>query len=205
MKTINLTKGKSIFLDKGLQKMKIEVSWTYKTGRGKALENFDVDLICLELNKNRRMVDFVFYNTETKDPDTGMLCTDDKAVLYGGDDRGDSGSGESSEEMSCNLGRVDSEVEVLVFMINIYKSQERRQHFDQISTIDVQVFEEGSTVPSIVYSMKDDYGRDSFIKVCEIARQSGGNGFELKAIGEGNDNDLATNLGEYTNDIQGNG
>jgi stress response protein SCP2 len=151
------------------------------------------------------MTDFVFYNTETRDPETHMLCTDDRAVLYGGDDQGDSGSGESSEEMLCNLGRVAPEVSSLIFMINIYKSQERRQHFDQIKTIDVQVFEEGSGVPSIVYSMKDDYGRDSFITVCEICKQSGGNGFELKAIGEGNDHDLATNIGQYTNSVKGNG
>ncbi len=204
-KTINLSKGKSIFLGKGLQKMKIEVSWTYKTRGGRALENFDVDLICLELDRDRRMLDYVFYNTTTKDQETGMLCTDDHAVLYGGDDQGDSGDGSSSEEMLCNLGRVGSEVNELIFMINIYDSQSRRQHFDQIKTIDVQVFEEGSSVPSIVYSMKDDYGRDSYIEVCSIIRQAQSNGFEIKAIGEGNDDDLATNIGKYTNNINGNG
>jgi stress response protein SCP2 len=90
-------------------------------------------------------------------------------------------------------------------MINIYDSQSRHQHFDQIKTIDVQVFEEGSGVPSIVYSMKDDYGRDSYIEVCSIIRQAQSNGFEIKAIGEGNDDDLATNIGKYTNNINGNG
>jgi stress response protein SCP2 len=204
-KTINLSKGKSIFLGKGLQKMKIEVSWTYKARAGRALENFDVDLICLELDRDRRMLDYVFYNTTVKDPETSMLCTDDRAVLYGGDDQGDSGDGSSSEEMLCNLGRVGSEVNELIFMINIYDSQSRHQHFDQIKTIDVQVFEEGSGVPSIVYSMKDDYGRDSYIEVCSILRQTQSNGFEIKAIGEGNDDDLATNIGKYTNNINGNG
>ena len=204
-KTISFTKGKLIFLGKGLQKMKIEVAWTYRARGGRALDNFDVDLICLELDKDRRMVDFVFYNTTTKDPETGMLCTDDRAVLYGGDDQGDSGDGSSSEEMQCNLGRVADNVNELVFMINIYDSQNRRQHFDQIKTIDAQVFEEGSGVPSIVYSMKDDYGRDSFITVCSIIRQPQGNGFEIKAIGEGNDLDLATNIGQFTNNVNGNG
>ena len=204
-KTINLTKGKSITLDKGLQKMRINVSWKYKTGYGRAPENFDVDLICLELNSQGSMLDYVFYNTSNRDPETGMLCTDDRAVLYSGDDQGDSSDGESDEEMICNLGRVNHEVKELVFMINIYDSQTRRQHFDQVKSIEVQVFEESSSVPSIVYSMKEEYGRDSFITVCSISRQSNSNSFELKAIGEGNDNDLATNIGKYTTNIKGNG
>ena len=84
---VNLTKGQNVNLTKGVQNVKVGLSWD---ANDNSSNDFDLDVIAIELNdKNGKAVgdDFlVFYNSSCKTSD-GKPTDPNKAVVHSGDNR----------------------------------------------------------------------------------------------------------------------
>lgn len=193
MKTIELKKGKVVSLDKGLTEFEVVVSWR------NLRSNLDVDLLCLELGNDGKLVDLAYYNSD-RDPETGLLSTDDRAIQYYGDDRG---TGlEAGEKMEVNLGKLSPKVGELLFVANIYEAGSTYT-FANLADIEVQIKKKGNDVPDLVYRLVDDFSDCRYLQIASIRRESG-SWYVIKPIGIGNSDDLATNLSVYSNNISGN-
>lgn len=196
MKTIELSKGKRVDLRKGATRFTVETAWAPKNR-----QSIDVDLICIQLDRGRRLSDILFYNTTYRDPETGLLSTDDRSVQYSGDSRGT--ESENMEFMEVDLTKVSPDTKSLLFVVNIYEAHKSGQSFGDCRSIEITLKEGSADVPRLVYRPDEDYGRSRYLELLEITR--GATGWEVVPVGTGSINDLATNLGKYTNNINGNG
>ena len=128
---VNLTKGQNVNLAKGVQNVKVGLSWDANDNSG---NDFDLDVIAIELNdKNGKAVgdDFlVFYNSSCKTSD-GKPTDPNKAVVHSGDNRTGAGDGDD-EVISVDFSKLDPRVNAILFVINIYDARNRNQNFGQV-------------------------------------------------------------------------
>lgn len=195
-RAINLTKGRSLTLEKGIRKLTVNLNWEENRRSTKTSEDFDIDLIAIELNKQGKAISpdhLVFFNSicETANHE---LCDPEEAVIYGGDDT--DGSSDDGESMDVIVSKINPEVDEIRFFANIYDAEDRHQEFSMMRNASVKVYQDGKDTPSIVYDLTDDYRNDTFIHVATLKRVEG-RVFRFIAEGNGNNNDLLGNLSGF--------
>lgn len=155
--SINLTKGQKINLvkDSGekLEKFCVEVSWgaieTMKKGlfgTKKVIEDVDLDLSCVLVDKSGEWKDHVYspeYNGFLRQNNfpLGKLTTADNALTHSGDDLGKGGGDDFREVISVDLTRVNAEIEKMFFFLNIYLNKGQNFDFSQIPFAKIKMFE----------------------------------------------------------------
>lgn len=192
-KRLSLKKGKSLSLTKGVKDIKVVLEWREKRGALRSSDNFDIDLLIIELGKDGKAVSpdhLVFFNSECKTGD-GKICDPEEAVVHSGDD---TTGGNGGEECITYPDKLNSKVETVLYMANIYDGITRRQSFGMIQDAVVKVYEDGNDIPRIVYELGNSFDRDVFLKVGQLERKSG-NTYLFNPIGEGNSDELIDNLG----------
>ena len=191
---INLTKGQNVNLTKGVQNVKVGLSWDANDNSG---NDFDLDVIAIELNdKNGKAVgdDFlVFYNSSCKTSD-GKPTDPNKAVVHSGDNRTGAGDGDD-EVISVDFSKLDPRVNAILFVINIYDARNRNQNFGQVKNPKARLYYSDTNIADIVYELDEDFSTQTTMEFCMLYKHN--DEWKFKAIGDANGNDLISELSKY--------
>lgn len=138
---LNLTKGNRINLTKNVNDSKSEKlsivcfgsNWgaiTKKSIFGNSSESVDLDSSVLVYDKNKNLIDTVYF---------GHTSSKDKSIRHSGDDttgdvNGDDGL--DNEVITVDLSKINSSAEYIVFILNSY----RHQKFDEIPFSSLRIY-----------------------------------------------------------------
>lgn len=186
MATVNLRKGQRVELSKGINKMRIELTW--KPSR--KAQSWDLDIMAIELDEEQLLAQddprrLVYYNN---------LSDPEKALIHSGDDRTGEGDG---EEMRLEPSKMSQDVREVIFILNIFESMKNGQNFGEIKGATLRIFYDNNTIPDLVYNLEeeDSHKTATVLKVCSIYRSGGI--WKVKAINEGVTGTLSSVLTNY--------
>lgn len=180
--SVNLVKGQKIDLTKGnagLKQLLIGLGWDpVKQGRGlfkrKAPEiDLDSSVFMLRGDKLVSNDDVIYF---------GNLASRCGGVVHKGDNLTGSGEGDD-EQIIINLERIDSEVNKLVFVINIYSCISRKQDFGMIQNAFIRVVNNGDGKEMLKFNLTEGYAGRTALILAEVYRHNGE--WKFAAIGEG--------------------
>ncbi len=200
--SVNLSKGEKISLEKSngnsLNEFCVGANWGSIEakggflGFGKKIIDVDLDLSCILLDSNKKMVDYIYsplYRIEVLsqfDLQKGKLQTFDNALRHSGDDRaGDSGGddGMDNEIITVDLKRLNTNVSEIYFFLN----NVGKEDFSQIPYTKLRMYE---GTPTVVKNVFADYNVSSDMKfrnnkaiIMGKLKKTGSN-WEFIAIGE---------------------
>lgn len=174
MATVNLRKGQRVELAKGINKLRIELTWN----ASRRAQSWDLDIMAIEVDEDQLIAKddprrLVYYNN-LQDPEN--------ALVHSGDDRTGDGDG---EEMKLDLSKVSTDVKELIFILNIFESMKNGQNFGEIKGTTLRIFYDNNTIPDLVYNLEeeDSHKTATVLKVCSVYRSGGI--WKFKAINEG--------------------
>jgi tellurium resistance protein TerD len=189
---INLQKGQRISLSKeapGLTKVVCGLGWDVikRAGGGffsnfgnKAGEEYDLDasVICLDehgkLTDNNNIIYF------------GNLSHPSGAVVHQGDNLTGAGDGDD-EVIIVDLSRMPMNISKLVFVVNIYDAQARKQDFSKIENAFVRLVNAANNRELAKFNLSgQDYQGMSGMILAELYRH--GEEWKMAAIGNGVNN-----------------
>lgn len=187
---ISLQKGQRVDLTKGnpgLSQIMVGLGWdpVQSSGGGGFLgslfgggggANVDCDASVLMLGANDKVQsnqDVIYF---------GNLKSRDGSVQHSGDNLTGAGEGDD-EQVMVDLNRIPSNVQKLVFVVNIYDCVKRKQHFGMIRNAFIRVVNPSSRQELIRYNLSDDYSGKTSLVVGEIYRHN--NEWKFGAVGTG--------------------
>ncbi|MEH7352698.1 TerD family protein [Neobacillus drentensis] len=187
---INLQKGQRVDLTKsnpGLSKIMVGLGWDpMKSGGGGGLfggmfggggaANIDCDASVIMLGANDKLQnnkDVIYF---------GNLRSNDGSVQHSGDNLTGDGDGDD-EQIMVDLNRVPSNIQKLVFVVNIYDCIKRKQHFGMIQNAFIRIVNPSNNQELIHYNLSDNYSGLTCLVTGEIYRH--GNDWKFAAIGSG--------------------
>lgn len=186
MATVNLRKGQRVELAKGINKLRIELTWN----ASRRAQSWDLDIMAIEVDEDQLIAKddprrLVYYNN-LQDPEN--------ALVHSGDDRTGDGDG---EEMKLDLSKVSTDVKELIFILNIFESMKNGQNFGEIKGTTLRIFYDNNTIPDLVYNLEeeDSHKTATVLKVCSVYRS--GEIWKFKAINEGVTGTLTSVLTNY--------
>jgi stress response protein SCP2 len=201
---INLQKGQRVDLTKsnpGLSKITVGLGWdpVKSSGGGGLLgglfggggsANVDCDASVIMLGENGKVRgnnDVIYF---------GNLKSGDGSVQHSGDNLTGDGDGDD-EQVFVELNRVPAQVHKLVFVVNIYDSVKRKQHFGMIQNAFIRIVNPANNQELIHYNLTDDYNGKTSLVVGELYRH--GSDWKFAAIGTGtNAASLSEMIRSYT-------
>lgn len=187
---ISLQKGQRVDLTKGnpgLSKILVGLGWDpVQSGGGGGLfgslfgggggANIDCDASVIMLGANDKIQnnnDVIYF---------GNLKSRDGSVQHSGDNLTGDGDGDD-EQVMIELSRVPSNVQKLVFVVNIYDCVKRKQHFGMIRNAFIRVVNPANQQELIRYNLSDDYSGKTSLVVGEIYRHN--TEWKFAAVGTG--------------------
>lgn len=187
---INLQKGQRIDLTKGnpgLTKIMVGLGWdpVQSRGGGGLLgslfgggggPNIDCDASVIMLGDNdkiRNNSDVIYF---------GNLKSKDGSVQHTGDNLTGDGDGDD-EQILIDLSRIPSQVQKLVFVVNIYDCVKRKQHFGMIQNAFIRIVNSANNQEMIHYNLTEDYSGKTCLVVGELYRH--GADWKFAAVGTG--------------------
>lgn len=193
MSSINLQKGQKIDLTKGnpgLSKLLIGLGWDEAPkagGGGKGLlggllggggggSQIDCDASVIMLSANDKLTNkahLIYF---------GNLKSPDGSVQHSGDNLTGAGDGDD-EQIQVDLSRVPAEIQKMVFVVNIYDCQKRKQDFGLISNAFIRVANSSSNQELCRFNLSDNYAGKTALICAEVYRHN--NEWKFAAIGEG--------------------
>jgi len=199
---ISLQKGQKIDLTKGnagLSELIVGLGWDpveqagggFLSGLfgGKKAE-FDCDASVLLLDANSKLTrkeHMIFFNN-LKSP-----CG---SVTHLGDNRTGGGDGDD-EQILIQLNKVPSDVHKIVFVVNIYDCQKRKQDFGMIKNAFIRVVNKANMQEITRYNLTDSYAGKTALIVGEVYRHQGE--WKFAALGESTqDTSISALAGRYS-------
>ena len=187
---INLQKGQRVDLTKGnpgLSKILVGLGWDPVQNRGGggflgALfgggggQNIDCDASVIMLGADGRIrsnSDVIYF---------GNLKSNDGSIQHTGDNLTGDGDGDD-EQILVDLSRVPSQIDKLVFVVNIYDCVKRNQHFGMIQNAFIRIVNSASNQELIHFNLTDNYSGKTCLVVGEIYRH--GSDWKFAAVGNG--------------------
>ena len=195
--SINLKKGQKIDLRKsnpGLSTIRVGLGWDpieqgggfLKSLFGSGNTDIDCDASVFLLNEDSKPIDLVYF---------GNLRTKNDSIIHTGDNLTGEGAGDD-EVILVDLDKIPSQVNKLLFVVNIYDCVRRNQHFGRIKNAKIRMTDAKHNSEIARYNLSDDYRGRTALLVGLIYRYEGT--WKFSAIGEGtNDtglNDMKKNL-----------
>lgn len=178
--TISLEKGQKVELEKGLTKIKVALGWDTQKYQGAA--NFDLDASAFLLDKQGKLTsdeDIVFYGMQKTG---GKLVHKSGAIIHSGDDL--TGGGEKDNEIiTVELDKVPSTVDKIVFPVNIYEYEKRKQNFGMVSRSFIRLIDASNNKELLRYDLGEDYSTQTSVIVAEVYRHNGD--WKFHAVGQG--------------------
>ena len=116
-----------------------------------------------------------------------------KAVKHMGDNLTGDGEGDD-EQIYVDLNKIPAEYDKLVFVVNIYKAVERKQHFGMIKNAYIRIVDNESHDELCRYNLSDNYDGMLSMIIGEVYRRN--NEWKFNAIGNGTKDANLTQLSE---------
>lgn len=196
---VNLTKGENVKLTKGVQQVRVGLSWDANNNGNPV----DLDAMAIELtDKNGKCVgdDFlVFYGSSKKV--NGKPTDPTQAVIHSGDNLTGEGDGDD-EVLTVDLNKLDPRVNAILFVINIYQARERGQNFGMVKNPKARLYYSDATTPDLVYELDEDFSTETTMEFCMLYKHN--DEWKFKAIGEANGCNLVEELKKYEIPASGN-
>lgn len=185
---IQLKKGSSISLKKeapGLTKVMMGLGWDMATTstrknlfsffKPSATVDLDSSVLCLDKNgKLKSRNDLVYY---------GQLKHPSNAIVHQGDNLTGQGDGDD-EQIMVDLDQVPTNLTSLLFVVNIYRGQERQQDFGNVRNAFVRLVDINTNKEIAYYKLSGEtYQGSTGMLMAELRREA--NGWQMKAIGDG--------------------
>ena len=189
---VNLVKGQKVNLVKessaGLSKVRVGLGWDEAQPQSKGFlaslfaakpADIDCDASVILCGANGKVV-----GSNVKDCCVyfGNLEHASGAIKHAGDNLTGGGEGDD-EQITVDLARVPANVTKLVFVVNIYDANVRKQHFGMIRNAFIRLVDMRTDREICRYNLTDDFSGMTGLVVGELDR-SGGE-WEFTAIGRG--------------------
>lgn len=184
---INLQKGQSISLQKEapeLQRVLCGLGWDVAQRLGGLRSLFvnppdydlDASVLCLDGQKRlARNEDVVYF---------GNLRHPSGAITHLGDNLTGAGHGDD-EQIVVDLAAIPSEIQTLMFVVNIYRCRDRKQDFSQVKNAFVRLEDTVTHREIARYNLSgDDYHGITGLRMAALQRDEQ-NTWQLAALGEG--------------------
>ena len=171
MMVVNLQKGQRVDLTKGnagLNRIVVGLGWDpVEQKRGffsSAPANIDCDSSVIMLQNDRLAdnQDIVYF---------GRLKSECGSVVHSGDNLTGEGNGDD-ETIIVSLNDVPAKYNKLVFVVNIYDSYNRKQHFGMIQNAYIRIINPTNNQELIRYNLSDDYDGQTSLITGEIYRHN---------------------------------
>lgn len=197
---INLVKGQKIDLTKGnagLNKIMVGLGWEpVSAGKGLlsslfggAPKDFDCDASVIMLSNGDKLEsnkDIVYF---------GNLTHPSRSVCHMGDNLTGDGAGDD-EQVFIELKAIPSNIQKLVFVVNIYDCINRKQDFGMIKNAYIRVVDTANGQELARYSLTDNYQGSTALEVGEVYRHDGE--WKFNAVGNGTrETSLKEMIGKY--------
>ena len=180
--SVNLSKGQRINLSKeveGLSKIMVGLGWDAAKQSGGILNHLfgstsysiDCDASAITMGNGNKYRACIYY---------GNLSEDN--VYHHGDNLTGDGDGDD-EQITVDLAHLSSEIERIVFVVNIYNCTERKQDFGLIKNAYIRLVDESTGKEICKYNLSDDYAGKTAMIFAEVYRNNGE--WKFNAIGQG--------------------
>lgn len=187
---LKLQKGNFLNLSKGLEKVKIGLSWDPSvTGD---LADLDLNLFLLKNGKLQSAEDAMFYGNPKKI----------KGIEKSGDNRDGKGEGDD-ESAIISFTDLDPSVDKIIILASIYnKVDENNQPIESIKTFitvknaKIDLMNESTGEKLCEFSLTDDFSTEIVVEFAELIKQ--GQTWQFKALGNGTNNNLSDVAFSYT-------
>lgn len=198
--SVNLVKGQKIDLTKGnagLSKIMVGLGWEPVTSSkgflasmfGGGQKNIDCDASVIMLAEGDKLLsnkDVVYF---------GNLTHESKSVCHMGDNLTGEGDGDD-EQIFVDLKTVPSQIQKLVFVVNIYDCINRRQDFGMIKDAFIRIVDNSTKQELVRFNLTDNYQGYTALVVGEVYRHGGE--WKFASIGNGTrDTSLKQIVGRY--------
>lgn len=193
--SISLQKGQKISLTKenvGLSRIVVGLGWDEVPRKGGFFSkpqpiDCDASVIMLSDGKLTNKNDLIYF---------ANLNHKSKSVMHMGDNLTGAGDGDD-EQLKVDLSKIPQQYNSLVFVVNIYASTERKQHFGMIKNAFIRLVDENKNVELCRYNLTDDYANMTAMLFGELYRN--GNEWKFNAMGQGtDDSDLGKVASRYS-------
>ena len=193
--SVNLSKGQRINLSKeveGLSKIMVGLGWDAAKQSGGILNHLfgstsysiDCDASAITMGNGNKYRACIYY---------GNLSEDN--VYHHGDNLTGDGDGDD-EQITVDLAHLSSEIERIVFVVNIYNCTERKQDFGLIKNAYIRLVDESTGKEICKYNLSDDYAGKTAMIFAEVYRNNGE--WKFNAIGQGtNDASIRQLINRY--------
>jgi stress response protein SCP2 len=178
---VNLTKGQKVDLTKGnagLNVIMIGLGWDAAPQRkglfGGGTQDIDCDAsaILLTNGKLSGKNDVVYY---------ANLKHSTGAVVHQGDNLTGAGEGDD-EQIQVTLNLVPANCDRIVFVVNIYKALDRKQHFGMIQNAFIRIVNMQNGQELLRYNLSENYNDMTAMIFGEVYRHNGE--WKFSAIGQ---------------------
>ena len=172
---ISLKKGQKVDLKKkdrtSLKRVCMGLGWDPVTPKGFfakffAFDSIDLDASCLLFDKNKKLVEIVFY---------GQLQSSDGSITHTGDNRTGEGEGDD-ESIRVNLNQLPDNIYYLAFTINSFQGHT----FDQVENAFCRLIDESTQQEICRYTLSEK-GKHKGVIMAVVSRTP--SGWLLKAVG----------------------
>jgi stress response protein SCP2 len=200
--SINLQKGQKIDLTKGnskLSQLMVGLGWDpvkkSNTGLlssifGAKAPNIDCDASALLLDENKKLnnlENLVYYGNKTHASNS---------VIHMGDNITGDGDGDD-EQIKVSLNNIPSNIHALIFVVNIYDCQKRKQDFGLIENAFIRIVDVSSGQELAKFNLSENYAGKTALVAGEVYRYNGE--WKFAALGEATtDTSLSQLARKYT-------
>lgn len=178
--SVNLQKGQKVSLTKEApqaHRILVGLGWdAKKKGFFGGGSDFDLDASCFALRNGRltSKKDICYF---------GNRDVMKKAIHHHGDNLTGAGDGDD-EQITVDLDKLDSDVDKIVFVVNIYMAKMRRQSFGDVKNAFIRLVDENTGAELFRYNLSDgSVDKVAGLIFAEIYKYNGE--WKFNAIGEG--------------------
>lgn len=178
--SVNLQKGQKVSLTKEApqaHRILVGLGWdAKKNGLFEGGSDFDLDASCFALRGGRltSKKDICYF---------GNRDVMKKAIHHHGDNLTGAGDGDD-EQITVDLDKLDSDVDKIVFVVNIYMAKMRRQSFGDVKNAFIRLVDENTGAELFRYNLSDgSVDKVAGLIFAELYKHN--DEWKFNAIGEG--------------------
>ena len=175
--SVNLVKGQKLNLSKevsGLSKVVVGLGWdAAKKGLFRSSADIDCDASAIILGTDERYKDVVYYGNRS-----GV----NKCVYHHGDNLTGDGDGDD-EQITVDLANMANSVGRIVFVVNIYACEQRKQDFGMIKNAFIRLVNTSTGKEICKYNLSENYSGKTAMIFAEVYKKD--NEWKFNAIGQG--------------------
>lgn len=188
--SVSLVKGQKLSLSKeveGLSKIVVGLGWDVaKQGLFGRTPDIDCDASAIVLGSNDSYIDTVYY---------GNKSSQGRCVFHHGDNLTGAGDGDD-EQITVDLKEMPSKVEKIIFVVNIYGCESRKQDFGMIKNAFIRMVDKSNGKEICKYNLSDKYDGKTAMVFGEVYKKD--NEWRFNAVGQGTvDKSLSEMIRKY--------